>query len=134
STWLTPPVMNSQMTLFARGLKWGLPSGGRQAASSSAFAIIAPIARPVKPMPVSARNVRRLTRPQPMGPPLSNHHEVVVIEQHLDQVLPRALRRVGRRRDPCGPAAGERRELSSGEERFLRLQESGALLALRLRG
>src|SRR5437868_166803 len=28
STWLTPPHMNSQMTLFAFGVKWARPSGG----------------------------------------------------------------------------------------------------------
>ncbi len=33
SRWLTPPFMNSQMTLLAFGGKCGLPSGGAQAPS-----------------------------------------------------------------------------------------------------
>ena len=30
STWLVPPIMNSQMTFLALGVKWGRPSGGDQ--------------------------------------------------------------------------------------------------------
>ena len=67
SRWLTPPIMNSQMTLLAFGAKCGRPLGGVQPAASLANpsrCSIAPSARPVKPMPRSARNVRRGTRPQ----------------------------------------------------------------------
>ena len=66
SRWLVPPIMNSQMTLLALGAKCGRPSGGDQPADASARATpsrwsIAPRARPVKPMPQSARKVRRET-------------------------------------------------------------------------
>src|SRR5262245_29034922 len=64
STWLVPPTMNSQMTLLALGGKCGLPSGGDQRPSSAhttpSRASMAPRARPVKPMPTSARNARRV--------------------------------------------------------------------------
>src|SRR5262245_4592934 len=61
--------MKYQMTLLALGAKCGCPSGGDQAACGSTAARVsrasmAPSASPVKPMPQSARNVRRLTRPQ----------------------------------------------------------------------
>ena len=36
SRWLTPPRIISQMTRFARGGKWGLPSGGTQPCTGSA--------------------------------------------------------------------------------------------------
>src|SRR6516164_4067256 len=65
SMWLVPPTMNSQMTLFALGVKWGRPSGGAQRSGALARATpsrcsMAPNARPVKPMPMSARKERRL--------------------------------------------------------------------------
>src|SRR5262245_45494938 len=55
--------MNSQMTDFALGAKCGFPSGGALAVSARAtpsLKSIAPRASPVKPMPVSARNERRV--------------------------------------------------------------------------
>ena len=61
--WLTPPIMNSQMTRLALGVKCGLPSGGcHPAVAARAIPLlfsIAPSARPVKPMPKSARKPRR---------------------------------------------------------------------------
>src|SRR5262245_8056815 len=54
------------MTDLARGGKCGRPSGGvLSARATPSLKSMAPSARPVKPMPVSARNVRRLMRPQP---------------------------------------------------------------------
>ena len=72
SMWLTPPFMKSQITLLALGAKWGTPSGGAQAAVLPAASrwSIAPSASPVKPSPMSARNVRRgawPNRPFTMG-------------------------------------------------------------------
>jgi hypothetical protein len=39
SMWLTPPFMNSQMTLLAFGVKWGLPVGGAHARGEAARTI-----------------------------------------------------------------------------------------------
>src|SRR5436190_24366996 len=65
STWLTPPQRKIQMTDLALGEKCGFPSGGRHADSSAratpSLNNIAPSASPVNPMPVSARNERRVT-------------------------------------------------------------------------
>src|SRR5262249_39778601 len=62
SRWLTPPFMKSQITLFAFGANWGRPSGGVHAAGAAypSRCSIAASARPVKPIPMSARNTRRL--------------------------------------------------------------------------
>src|SRR6185503_17495773 len=66
STWLTPPQRKIQMTDLARGEKCGLPSGGRQLAPGDSPRAtpsrnnIAESASPVKPMPVSWRNERRV--------------------------------------------------------------------------
>src|SRR5437868_15346037 len=72
STWLTPPQRKIQITDFAFGGKCGPPSGapGFPAWAGAAAAIpswnsIAPSTKPVKPMPVSARKVRRVTPRQP---------------------------------------------------------------------
>src|SRR2546426_1034055 len=62
--WLTPPHRNSQMTDLARGLKCGFPSGrglGESARAAPSRWSNAAKARPVKPMPVSARKLRRVT-------------------------------------------------------------------------
>src|SRR5262245_36086141 len=61
STWLTPPHMNSQMTLLALGVKCGLRVAPLVAslARPSRWSM-APSARPVRPMPVSARKLRRV--------------------------------------------------------------------------
>ena len=65
--WLMPPTMKSQMTLLALGAKWGKPSGGARAGRvASARAMpsrwsIEERTSPVKPMPKSARKVRRDT-------------------------------------------------------------------------
>src|SRR5690348_11062685 len=50
---------------------------------------IAPRARPVKPRPTSARNVRRciMAASCPGGTSSANRHEIIVIVQHLDQVF-----------------------------------------------
>ena len=65
SMWLTPPTMNSQMTRLAFGAKCGRPSGGAKARLRRAAGIVrgqrrrdgagSASARPVKPMPRSAR-------------------------------------------------------------------------------
>src|SRR3954464_13765060 len=146
SRWLVPPTMKSQMTRFAFGAKWALPSGGDQGSAESttvgALAYpsrwsIAARARPVKPMPRSARKARRGKRrqlqsggglmgrlvipgfrafprrrhglkPVPLKappwhgfstrvhpfPPLPDRNEVVVVQQHVDEVFLRALDRV----------------------------------------
>src|SRR6266545_2353304 len=66
STWLTPPQRKIQMTDFARGVKCGRPSGGchtsapPMARAEPSRNSMAPNARPVKPIPVSARNERRV--------------------------------------------------------------------------
>src|SRR6185436_3666318 len=68
-----PPQRKIQMTDLARGEKCGLPSGGRQLApGDSARATpsrnnIAESASPVKPMPVSWRNERRVMPAQRSG-------------------------------------------------------------------
>jgi hypothetical protein len=67
STWLVPPIMNSQMTFFALGGKWGLPSGGVQAPGPSGAAArtipsrssIVVSTSPVKPVPRLERKLRR---------------------------------------------------------------------------
>src|ERR1043165_1842482 len=63
SRWLTPPFMKSQITLLAFGVKCGRPVGGDQGASLAreSRCSIAPSARPVKPIPRSARNTRRFS-------------------------------------------------------------------------
>src|SRR4051794_17575044 len=108
SMWLVPPIMKSQMTLLAFGAKCGRPSGGDQV-ESAPRAIpsrwsIAPRTMPVKPMPTSARNALRGTRPHPASlvrlaaivgsPSLASRvdrsadgHEVVVVEQHVHEAL-----------------------------------------------
>ena len=64
SMWLTPPFMKSQITLLARGRTCGRPSGGNppgaDARRTPSRAKVAPVASPVKPIPRSARNVRRV--------------------------------------------------------------------------
>src|SRR4051812_14986877 len=96
SSWLTPPDRNTQMTLLALGGKCGLPSGGAQRGPSSARArpsrwSRAPRARPVNPMPTSARKVRRVGRN--IGGPRryaasgsADGHKVRMAEQDVDQV------------------------------------------------
>ena len=101
--------MNSQITLLAFGASVASPSGGNHEPVSAAEAArptpssasMAPRARPVKPMPASARNVRRCSRPQGvvgvdvgrsvMGKSgdeeLTDRDEIVVADQHVDQVL-----------------------------------------------
>ena len=73
STWLTPPLMKSEMTAFARGSKWGafgangLPaSGAAQASGCAAPAASRPCrpsrsasARPAMPPPDWKRKSRR---------------------------------------------------------------------------
>src|SRR5687768_11708611 len=101
--------MNSQITRLALGANSGRPSGGDQGSAESTggdgFAHpsrcnIAPRASPVKPIPRSARNARRGNRRQLQSlvwvifPSLPDRHEIVVVEQHVDEVLPGPLRRV----------------------------------------
>src|SRR5438874_89643 len=114
--WLVPPTMNSQMTLLALAVKCGLPSGGDQRAGASARATpslnsMAPRARPVKPMPTSARKERRDTPPQQetpgikvgelmdLLPCLANRDKLIVIHQDLNEVFPRPHAGIGGRRD-----------------------------------
>src|SRR5262245_39785607 len=98
--------MKNQITLLAFGVKCGRPLGGDQAAESLAKpsrCSIAPSASPVNPMPTSAKNVRRGTRPHElprkrkvdMAELLVDRDEVVVIVQHECQILACPLRRVG---------------------------------------
>ncbi len=72
SRWETPPFMKSQITLLAFGRACGCPSGGAHRAGADARAIpscwrSAPRARPVKPMPRSARKARRWMPPTCTG-------------------------------------------------------------------
>src|SRR5262245_21838717 len=68
STWLTPPHMNSQMTFLALGVKCGLPSGlACLLLAKPSRCSMAASARPVMPMPVSARKERRVTPGQQVG-------------------------------------------------------------------
>src|SRR4051794_23733831 len=61
SMWLTPPFMNSQITLLAFGAKCGRPFGGAQAPElpKPSLCRIAPSARPANPIPVLDRKARR---------------------------------------------------------------------------
>src|SRR5262245_6411382 len=94
--------MQNQITLLAREIRGGPPGAGVPSAGGAAFTSpsrcsMAPSTRPVKPMPQSARNARRWIRPQQeaagdflcgnMSSPSANGHEVIVIEEHLHQVL-----------------------------------------------
>src|SRR6188508_2508739 len=102
--------MNSQMTRFAFGAKWGLPSGGVHSSFPSAAVSLpratpsrwsmAPSTRPVNPIPRSDRNVRLGKRRQlqsvgrwVIGSP--DGHEIVVVEQDVDEVFARSLARIG---------------------------------------
>src|SRR5687768_10509108 len=88
------------------------------------------MARPVKPMPMSARKVRRSTRPQggPVGGlcsrlamavfPSAKGDELVVVEERADQALPRPLGRVGRR-----AGRGQQLRVRRAEQRLLAPQE-----------
>src|SRR6266704_6849806 len=116
STWLAPPCMKIQMTLLALGAKCGFPSGGVQTAGSSAARRIpcrckmAPSARPVNPMPQSARNVRRRIFPHEPActicrsiiKPLSDGHKLGMVQQRVHQVFTRSQMGIGRRRDLRG--------------------------------
>src|SRR5262245_7270535 len=115
STWLVPPSIKSQMTCLALGAKWGSP--GLPALAALAMPSrnsIAPSARPVKPMPQSARKPRRVIPQQPedrvrriamlifshwpaemQAAGLSHRDKVVVVEQHMHQALPRSPARIG---------------------------------------
>src|SRR3954451_13050975 len=109
--------MNSQMTFFAFGRKYGFPVDSARGTPSRCSS--APSARPVKPRPMSARNARRLTRPQQLpdwwldgiAVPSANGDEVIVIQKHKDQVLAGALHRIGRGRHHGISSGRERREL-----------------------
>src|SRR3954468_14147002 len=103
--------MNSQITLFAFGAKCGKPVGGDQAAASLAKpsrCSIAPSARPVKPMPTSAKKVRRCTRPHVLdgnrcvaiaGWFLMDRDEVIVIVQYEREIFACPLNWIRRSRD-----------------------------------
>src|SRR5258708_28262904 len=89
--------MKIQITLFAFGWSWGRPSGGGLADSWAAMPSrksAAPRARPVKPIPVSARKPRRVRPLQFIGSP--DGDEIVVVEEHVHQALPRSVRVVER--------------------------------------
>src|SRR5689334_1257890 len=102
--------MKNQMTLLAFGAKCATPSGNRYGTPADVSAArampsrfsMAPSARPVKPMPRSARNARRGKRRQLgsgrlefIGEASPDRNEVVVVDQHEHQVFARALVRVG---------------------------------------
>src|SRR5439155_23775162 len=59
STWLTPPHKKIQITDFAFGVSVGVSNAVGVEATPSRKSM-APSARPVKPMPVSTRNERRV--------------------------------------------------------------------------
>src|SRR5262245_61331619 len=73
SRWLTPPQRKIQITDFACGVKCGWPSGGRQISGGDGVLAkpsrksMAERASPVKPMPVSSRNERRVMPQQRLG-------------------------------------------------------------------
>src|SRR5882724_10360214 len=111
--------MNSQMTRLALGGKCGLPSGGCQpdgAARTMPSALrIAPSESPVKPIPRSARKLRR-DNGWKVGCvikyfPSSDGHEIIVVEQDVNEAF-------------SGPCAGGRRYLERREQIRLPLQES----------
>src|SRR6476660_5684204 len=77
SRWLTPPFMNSQMTLLALGGKCGLPSGGAHAAPGEAYPSRWSMAARASPVKLLARKFRRVN----MLRLLPYRHEVVVIQQ-----------------------------------------------------
>src|SRR5688572_15133018 len=113
------------MTDLALGAKWGRPSGppvappseggdGGVARPMPSFHRRADSARPVKPMPVSARKVRReRVAFGAIGDPLRftfsarvaatlhypspYRNKLMMIHQHVDQILPRPQRRIGGR-------------------------------------
>ena len=81
------------MTDLAFGAKCGLPSGARVAGSARATPSrnsMAPSARPVKPMPVSARNERRVTPGQQCGS--CRHVMVLLIAGRVAQYVERSGR------------------------------------------
>src|SRR4051812_21079776 len=126
SRWLTPPIMNSQITLFAFGAKCGKPVGGDHGAPSLAKpsrCSIAPSASPVNPMPTSAKKVRRGTRPHALdgnryvaiaGWPLMNRDELVMIVQHEREILACPLNWIGRSRDRSFRSPGNRLQFGRG--------------------
>src|SRR5262245_19352836 len=88
---------------------------------------MAPRARPVKPMPISARNVRRWMPWQLqsgfMVGTSADGHEVVVVEQHVYQVLPRPCGGIGGGRGDGVGGGRERRQPGSPLEQGLLLAE-----------
>src|SRR4051812_2415813 len=114
--------MNSQMTLLA--FAW---RGGAAARATPSRWSMAPKARPVKPMPTSARNVRRWMprqlRSGVMVGTSADGHEVVVVEQHVYQVLPRPCGGVGGGRGDGLGARRERRQPGGPPEQGLLLAE-----------
>src|SRR5688572_8080059 len=93
SRWLTPPQRKIQMT----DLAFGRDAGEALARSRKS---IAPRARPVKPMPVSTRNERRVMPWQPadlrftifdLRVMSANGHKVRMIEQNQKQVFTSVL-------------------------------------------
>src|SRR5689334_9775611 len=100
--------MNIQITRLAFGVKCGLPSGGAHvSAVTAAFPSrwsIDPSTSPVKPIPQSARNTRRLFEQQPgesatdfNGSRVENFiassancYKISVVHEHVDKVLARS--------------------------------------------
>src|SRR4051812_32091394 len=148
--WLMPPIRNSQITLLAFGAKWGRPSGGAQPASPSARArpsrwSIEERTSPVKPIPQSARRGRRdtpLQRGTPdgrfefmAGGPSADGHEVVMVQQNVDDVFAGAEPRVVGRLDGRRRAGGEPGQLRLvGEPRRMTLDIALAFIQLVGRG
>src|SRR5437588_12731320 len=96
-----PPMRKIQMTDLAFG--GTLAIGASAARTTPSRASMAPSARPVKPMPMSARKARRLfstqrreegkgTKEDEMWVGILSHRDkVIVIEQNVHQVLASAL-------------------------------------------
>ncbi len=99
-----PPIMKSQITFLALGEKWGWPFGAFMSAARAipSRCSNAPRATPVKPIPMSARNARLVCMFSP------DRQEVVVIQEHVNEILAGSLRRLGGGRDRGGRPASER--------------------------
>src|SRR5688572_843386 len=122
--WLTPPTRKNQITDFARGLWCGLPScrtAVAPRATPSRWSMAAR-ARPVKPSPVSARKARRVCCGSNMtGPRSADRHELVEVQDGVDQVLPGTQVWSRSRRHRAGDPGVERGQL-------LRVRQQGGLL------
>src|SRR6185436_13416512 len=100
SMWLVPPIMKSQITVLALGLKWGLPSGGRHAPASS-FSPAEAFAVEHRAQGEPGESHSRVGQKRASGDiakarvvvrhgsSLSDRDEIVVVEEHVDESLAR---------------------------------------------